>query len=503
MARGSGLTGVAALALSALLAGCAVGPDFVPPKAPDVQGYTPDRLGSRTASAETPGGQAQRFVRALDLPGQWWTLFHSKPLNALVERALANNADVQAAQAALRVARENVRAQRGTLFPQVDASFTAQRLLPQPTGPEIDNTTVAPTFNLFTTQLNVSYTPDVFGGLGRAIENLEALEDAQRFQLEATYLTLTSNLAGAAVQEASLRGQIAATEQIIKIERDFLDLLRQQRAAGQIAELDVAAQEAALAQTEQTLPPLQKALAQQRDLQAALAGGFPSDKRAEKFELTAMRLPRDLPVSLPSKLIEQRPDLKAAESNLHAAGALVGVAIANRLPNIVITGVAGSTAPQFNQLFASGTEWWEITGAVTQPIFHGGTLFHRELAAKAAFDQAKAQYRSTVIQGFQNVGDALQAVRSDAVTLQKAVAAERAASKTLEIVRGQLRLGQVSYLGLLTAQQTYQQALLSLAQAKAQRYADTVALFAALGGGWWNRHDVEPEKPLTIGDFFR
>ena len=503
MARGSARTGIAALALAGLVAGCAVGPDFVPPPAPDVQGYTPDPLGAHTASAKTPGGQAQRFVHDLDLPGQWWTLFHSRPLNRLVERALVNNADVAAAQAALRVARENVRAQRGTLLPQVDAGFSAVRTLPAISGPEIDNSSVAPTFNLFTTQLSVSYTPDVFGGLGRAVENLEALEDAQRFQLEATYLTLTSNLAGAAVQEASLRGQIAATEQIIKIERGFLDLLRQQRKAGQIAELDVAAQEAALAQTEQTLPPLQKALAQQRDLQVALAGGFPSEKLAGKFELAALRLPRDLPVSLPSRLIEQRPDIKAAEANVHAAGALIGVAIANRLPNVTLTGSAGSTAPAVNQLFSSGSEWWAITGAVTQPIFHGGTLFHRELAAKAAFDQAKAQYRSTVILGFQNVGDALQAVRSDAVALQKAVAAERAAFKTLEIVRGQLKLGQISYLGLLTAQQTYQQALLALVQAKAARYADTVTLFAALGGGWWNRQDVDPEKPLTIGDFFQ
>lgn len=500
---GGALQGTAVALLAALLAGCAVGPDFVPPPAPDVPGYTPEPLARGTASAATPGGQAQRFVRDLDLPGQWWTLFHSKPLNALVERALANNADVQAAQAALRVARENVRAQRGALFPQVDAGFTGTRLLPPAAGPEIDNSTVAPTFNLFTTQLNVSYTPDVFGGTRRAIETLEAQADAQRFALEATYLTLTSNLAGAAVQEASLRGQIVATQQIIKIERDVLGLLREQRKAGQIAELDVVAQEAALAQVEQTLPPLQKQLAQQRDLLAALTGGFPSDRIFEKFELAALRLPRDLPVSLPSRLVEQRPDIKAAEANLHAAAAQIGVAIANRLPNITLTGTAGSTAPAIDQLFASGSEWWQITGAVTQPIFHGGTLFHRELAAKAAFDQAAAQYRSTVIQGFQNVADALRAIQSDAVALQKAVQSERAAARSLEIVRGRMRLGEINYVGLLIAQQTYQQALLSLAQAKAARYADTVALFAALGGGWWNRQDVAPEKPVTIGDFFR
>ena len=492
---------VAAIA-TLLLSGCAVGPDFVPPAAPDVHGYTPGPLAPRTATADTPGGQAQRFVRNLDLPGQWWTLFHSKGLNALVERALAANPDLQAAQAALRVARENVRAQQGALLPSVDATFSALRNLP-PIGGPIDNDTVAPTFNLFTTQLNVSYTPDVFGGTRRSIEALVAQEEQQRFLLEATYLTLTSNLAGAAVQEASLRGQIAATERIIKIERELLDLLRNQRTAGQIAESDVVVQEAALAQVEQTLPPLQKQLAQQRDLLAALAGGFPSDRLSARFELAILRLPRDLPVSLPAKLVEQRPDVRAAQANLHAAGALIGVAIANRLPNITLTAAAGSTAPAIDQLFASGSEFWAITGTVTQPIFHGGTLFHRELAAKATFDQAKAQYRSTVITAFQNVADALHAIHSDAVALQKAVASEHAAGRSLDIARRRMELGDINYLGLFIAQQTYQQAVLALALAKAARYADTVALFQALGGGWWNRADVEPEKPVTIGDFFQ
>jgi len=262
-------------------------------------------------------------------------------------------------------------------------------------------------------------------------------------------------------------------------------------------------QEAALAQVEQTLPPLQKQLAQQRDLLAALAGGFPSDRLSARFELASLRLPRDLPVSLPAKLVEQRPDVRAAQANLHAAGAQIGVAIANRLPNITLTAAAGSTAPAIDQLFASGTEFWAITGTVTQPIFHGGTLFHRELAAKATFDQAKAQYRSTVITAFQNVADALHAIHSDAVALQKAVASEHAAARSLDIARRRMELGDINYLGLFIAQQTYQQAVLALALAKAARYADTVALFQALGGGWWNRADVEPEKPVTIGDFFQ
>ncbi len=501
MARGI-FRGTAALAATALLASCAVGPDFAPPPAPQVPGYTPEQLAPTTASTATPGGEAQRFVKDLDLPGQWWTLFRSKPLNALVEKALASNQDLKAAQAALRVARENVLAQRGLLWPQVDANTSAFRGLP-PIGAPLDNSFQAPTFNLFTTQLSISYVPDVFGGTQRSIESLVAQKDQQRFQLEATYLTLTSNLAGAAVQEASLRGQIAATEQIIKIERDTLDLLRKQRAAGQIAEADAVAQEAALAQVEQTLPPLQKALAQNRDLMAALAGGFPSDRMSARFVLSAMRLPRDLPLSIPAKLIEQRPDVRMAEENLHAASALIGVSIANRLPNITLTANAGSTSDAINTMFGSGTQFWGVTAAATQPIFHGGTLFHRELAAKATYDQALAQYRSTVITSFQNVANSLRAIQSDAVALQKAVASERAAWHSLEIVRGRLRLGDVNYLGLLNAQQTYQQAVLALAQAKAARYADTVALFQALGGGWWNRQDVEPEKPTKLEDFFQ
>jgi len=496
------LQGAAIALIGALLTQCAVGPDFAPPAAPDVTRYTPEPLAKSTASAATAGGGAQRFAGDLDLPGQWWTLFHSKDLNSLVEKSLAANQDLKAAQAALTVAKQNVYAQRGALFPTLDANYTASRQV-APISEPSDFGAGSPTFNLFTAQLNVAYAPDVFGGVRRSIESLEAQADSQRFALEATYLTLTSNLAGAAVQEASLRGQIAATQTIIKIETDVLGVMRHQRELGDIAEGDVVAQEAALAQVEQTLPPLQKQLAQQRDLLAALSGGFPSDLLKERFDLAAMRLPRDLPVSLPSKLIEQRPDIRAAEANLQSASAQIGVAIANRLPNITLSGNPGATALAMNQLFVPGTEFWVITGSVTQPIFDGGTLFFREQAAKAAFKQAQAQYRSTVIVAFQNVADSLRAIQSDAIALQKAVASERAAARGLDITRQRMQLGDINYLGLLNAQQTYQTALLSLAQARAARLADTVALFQALGGGWWNRQDVEPEKPVTIGDVFQ
>ncbi len=495
------LHGVVAALTAALLGGCAVGPDFAPPPAPDVSGYTPEPLAKATAATGSPREGAQRFVQDLDLPGQWWTLFRCKPLNGLVEQALVNNQDVEAAQAALKVAKENVYAQQGLLLPAVDGNFTATRQgfeISQPS--DVGNVS---TFNLFTAQLNISYAPDVFGGTRRSIEALVAQADSQRFALEATYLTLTSNLAGTAVQEASLRGQIAATQKIIKVETDVLNLMRKQFQAGQIAEGDVVAQEAALAQVEQTLPPLQKQLYLQRDLLAALTGGFPSDKLSERFELTSMRLPRDLPVSLPAKLVEQRPDVRAAEANLQAASAQIGVAIANRLPNVALSATPGSTALAVDQLFTPGFNFWSITGSVTQPLFHGGTLLHREIAAKETFRQAAAQYRSTVIGAFQNVADSLRAIQTDAVALQKAVKSERAAAKGLDITRRRLELGDINYLGLLNAQQTYQQALISLVQARAARYADTVALFAALGGGWWNRNDVGPEKPVSLVDVFQ
>jgi len=483
------------------LAGCAVGPDFAPPPAPDVSGYTPEPLAPTVTGAATPGGNAQRFVKDLDLPGQWWTLFRSKPLNALIDKALAANPDLQAAQAALVVARENVYVQVGALLPAVDANFTGNRQkfeIGQPS--DVGNVSI---FNLFTGQLNISYTPDVFGGTRRSIESLQAQQDSQRFVLEATYLTLISNLAGAAVQEASLRGQIAATQTIIKIETDVLELLRKQFKLGQIAEGDVVMQEAALAQVEQTLPPLQKQLLQTRNLLAALTGGFPSERLPQKFFLTELRLPRELPVSLSSKIVEQRPDIRAAEANLQSASAQIGVAVANRLPNITLTGVVGSTALSLDQLLTPGFGFWAATGSITQPLFHGGALLHKQLAAEATFDQAAAQYKSTVRLAFQNVADSLRAIQTDAVALQKAVASEHASGRSLAIVRKRLELGDVNYLALLNAQQTYQQAVLSLAQAKAARYADTVALFQALGGGWWNRSDPNPEKQLSITNVFQ
>ena len=473
---------------ASLLGGCTVGPDFYRPPPPPVSGYTPGREIVQTVSAPGLAGAAQRFVRGRDIPGEWWALFHSPQLKSLIEEALRNNPDLDAAQAALRVARANANAQRGAFWPSVDGSFSATRQ-----RDAADNTGSPPaTYNVFTGQVSVSYVPDVFGANQRAVESLDAQTDAQRFQLEATHLTLTTNIVLAVVQEASLRGQIAATQKIIVIAKDVLDLLRRQRALGQVAEADVVAQEAALAQIQLTLPPLQRQLEQQQHLTATLVGRFPSRGPTQRFDLAMLRLPRDLPLTLPSKLVAQRPDVRAAEANLQSASAQIGVAIANRLPNFAITATAGSTAFSLSHLFEPQANFWSVTASVLQPIFRGGALKEREIGARAAYDQASAQYRSTVLAAFQNVADVLTALKTDADALQKAVAAERAAERSLVITRERLRLGDINYLALLNAQQTYQQALISVVQAQANRFADTAALFQALGGGWWNRSDVAP-----------
>jgi NodT family efflux transporter outer membrane factor (OMF) lipoprotein len=485
----------------ALVSGCAVGPDFAPPPAPDVSGYTAKPLSPKTVAADDAAGAAQRFAIGRDLPGDWWRLFGSVPLKNLVQRALINNPDLVAAQAALRVAQANMAAGQGAFFPSVDGGLGASR---QKTG---DGSTVGlatepATFNLFTGQVQVSYTPDVFGATRRTVESLQAQADRQRFQLEATYLTLTANIVVAAVQEASLRGQIAVTYKLIRIATDLLQTLREQLNAGAISESDILTQEAALAQIEQTLPPLQRQLAQQRHLLSALSGGLPSQEPPEKFELEALRLPRDLPVSLPSQLVEQRPDVRAAEENVHYTSALIGVAVANRLPNLSLTASYGVNSLSLDTLFAPGSNVWSFGGTALAPLFHGGTLFEREVAARDAFDQASSQYRSTVITAFQNVADCLTALQTDAVALQKAVAFESAAAKTLEITRRRLKIGDINYLELLNAQQTYQRALITLVLVQSNRFSDTAALFQALGGGWWNRADVVPRKPTPFFAIF-
>jgi NodT family efflux transporter outer membrane factor (OMF) lipoprotein len=477
MIRPFGLAAICAAALAAC-----VGPNFHRPQAPKVERYTIEPLPPSTSAAPAVGGAAQRFLEEQDVPRNWWTLFGSAQIDGLVEEALSNNPEIASAQAALRQAIESAAAQRGMYFPTVQASFDAQR---QRNAVGVLAPTLASgnaLFNLFTPQVTVTYVPDIFGANRRQVESLEAQAEASRFQLDATYLTLVANVVTTAVQEAGLRAQIAGTEHVIALERESLEVLKRQFALGQIAEADVFAQDAALAQLEGTLPPLYKQLHQTRDSLAALTGHLPADFHADRIDLDQLVLPPDLPLGVPSQLVERRPDVRAAEAQLHSATAQVGVAVANLLPQLMITGNLGSSATLMSDLFKPGTGFWTFGANATQTLFEGGTLLHRKRAADAAMDEAAAIYRSTVLTAFQNVADALHALDTDADALKAASRAAEAAERSLDVARHQLALGSVSYLALLSAELTYQQAVVSVAQARTNRYADTAALFQALGG---------------------
>jgi len=493
-----------------LTVGCAVGPRYHSPQAPANAGYAPAPLPQSSAAAAIHGGEAQHLISSREIPFDWWQLFQCPELNALVEQAFKANPTIVAAQAALVQAQELMRAQQGYYLPTLAGSTQAERhkisgnanssstIGVQGNGenklPEIEDPSHFPHnlpsyYSFYTADLAVGFVPDVFGGNRRQVESLAAQSDTQRFALEATYITLASNVVAAAIQEASLRAQIRVTEQIIEADVNSLQILRDQFHLGFAMRIDVALQEAALAQARTTLPPLQMQLEQTRDLIRALVGKLPNAQE-NVFELDALHLPPQVPLSLPAKLIEQRPDVRAAEAQLHAANAEVGVAVAAMLPRFSITAQSGGNATQIPWMFRSGGPFWNLIGNVSTPVFAGGTLLHQKRAATEALKQAGAQYQSTVIAGYQNVADTLHASWADADALAADVAAENSAKVTYDLTRRQVQLGYASYLTLLTAEVVYQQTLLTRVQAQATRFSDTVALFQSLGGGWWNRTEV-------------
>lgn len=473
------LAGLSACAGGLMLAGCAVGPNFASPPAPDVAGYTPEALTSPRSAEGGPRISGQRFANGADIPTRWWAAFRSRPLNDLIRLSVDHNPSLQSAEAAIRVAQFNALAQRGLFLPQLGINYTGtdQQLATTPQQDQVR-------YSLHTAQLNVSFTPDIWGGNRRAVESLDAQTEQAQFQLEAAYLTLTANVVTAAIQEASLRGQIAATQRLIKIARDILGILKNQFNAGQIAQVDVLTQETLLAQAEQALPPLQKQLAVQRDLLTALAGQFSADEVLQKFDLQRLTLPANLPVSLPGTMVRRRPDVRAAEAAVHAASAQVGVAVAARLPNITLSANPGVAAPSFAAMFTPSTLFYTVAASATQSVFDGMTLYHKQKAAEAGLEQAEAQYRQAVITAMQNVADALRSLQADARSVQAAIKAENAARASLDIVQKQLALGQINQVTLLNAQQAYFNTAIARVQADANRLSDTAALFMALGGGW-------------------
>jgi NodT family efflux transporter outer membrane factor (OMF) lipoprotein len=478
-------------AVACLLVSCAVGPNFKPPAAPKTDGYVPPGQ-AKSATSTTPiqGGEAQHFMDGLDIPGQWWTLFKSPELNALIERALANSPTLESAQAALRQANETTAAQRGAYYPSVSGTVSAARQKSQAAAYGIPGFSGAFFYNLDTAEVNVSYTLDAFGGIRREVEALQAQAEYQRFSLEAAYLTLTSNIVAAVVTEASLRAQVAATEDIAHSQQKQLDIVQARVNAGAASRADVLLQQATLQNTLATLPPLRSQLAQQRNQLAAYIGSLPADYSGAEFTLDSLSVPQDLPVSVPSKLVEQRPDVREYSALLHEATAQVGVATANMLPQITLTAAYGGESGTFSNIFSPASNLWSLMGSLTQPIFKGEQLLHQRRAAVAAAQEAAANYQATVITAFQNVSDTLYALQADADALQAQTIAERSAADSLGLVQAQYKSGAASYVQVLAAEQTHQTAAVALVKARAQRFADTAALFQALGGGWWNRSDV-------------
>ncbi len=489
--------GASVLAIAALLASCAVGPDFKSPAAPQVGGYTKESLVSRTSSTDAPTGLSQRLLQGRDVSQEWWRTFRSPALNALIAQSLNNNPTLQSAIASLRAANQAVYAQQGHFFPFVTANFNPTRQLTAgPISPVLSS--AANPFNLVTAQVAVSYTFDIWGLNRRTVEELRAMADNQRFQVEASYLTLAANVAVAAINEASLRGQIDATHQLIAINTKMLDILQRQLKEGYANRNDVALQEAALAQVKATLPPLRKALQVQRDALAALIGVYPSQEPRETFKLADLHLPEDLPVSLPAQLVEQRPNVRAAQEQLHAASAAIGVATANILPNVTIGANAGYAGTALPGLFSAPNLFWELAGNATQTAFDGGILLHELQQSKDTYHAAAWSYKGTVLGAVQNVADALRAVENDADALKAARDFERAAKISFDLAQQQMQTGYANILILLTAQQTYLQAVIAVVQARAARLNDTAALYQALGGGWWNRTAPPTEKILEV-----
>lgn len=475
------------LLLSSTLTACMVGPDFHSPQAPATNTYTKTPLPKKTTGVASAGnaGKKQEFLMGQTIPADWWTLYHSIPLNNLITEGLKNSPNLAAAKATLQQAKENYNAQIGTLlFPAVTAQFSPQRQ--SFSGSTINGSVPSSVFSLYNATVNVTYTLDLFGNARRQVEAASAQVDYQYYQLNGAYLSLTSNIVTTAIAVASLESQITATQQLIKENADQLEILKKQFNLGGVSQTDVLSQQTLLEQTRALLPPLEKSLAQTQHTLAILVGALPSQSQLPNINLDKLILPSQLPVSLPSALVRQRPDIQASEALLHQASAQVGVATSNLYPQITLSGDYGWSATAPSTLFHPVSNVWDFGGQLMQPIFRGGALRAQRRAAIAAYEQSYEQYRQTVLQAFKNVADALRALETDARELKAQKRAEIASRDTLVMTREQFKLGAVTFINVLNAEQQYQQTVIKRIQAQTARYSDTAALFQALGGGWWN-----------------
>lgn len=470
------------LGLSILAACSPVGPDFVRPTPPTATDFGPDAGSDATLGSAGAFGTAQRFATGnVPQSAHWWTQFGSPKLDALIERALQNNPSIEAASAALTNAREFAVAQSDNLLiPSVDAQAgqTREKISTAAFGLPGNS----PTFSLTNVSINVGYTLDFFGANRRKLEGLAAQTDQQAWLLQGARQTLAANIVTTAILEASLRANLHTTQAIVADQWELLQILLKRADLGAVSDTEVQNQRALWAQTNATLPPLRQQLAQTRHQLAAYLGKLPDVQELPEFNLSDFTLPVDLPLTVPSQLVHQRPDILASEAQLHQATATLGMTIASVYPNLTLSAGMGAMALQPGNVFNAASSVWNLGTNITQPLFHGGALIAEQHAAEAALQQSSAQYRQTVVNAFQNVADALHALHSDAQSLAAQTQNATAYGKNLERAQAQYALGALGYPEVLNARTRAEQALVTQAQAQAQRLSDTAAFYLALGG---------------------
>ena len=482
-----------ATALAGSLAACSFEPPLRVPQAPaDKTPYTAGISPKETVAPGGPSGHAQEIAYGKDLHEEWWKLFHSKALDELIAAGLKNSPSVAQAQAQLKQAEATARANASIFYPQVTGNLQANR---SKSSSAAFGGSGGFHYSLITGSVGVSYYPDIFGVNRLVYRNSEALVKYQQWELEAARLTLTGNIVTISISEAAAEGQIRATRAIVAQEQQLLDLTENQYKAGAVGYLNVVTQRSQLASEMATLPPLEQQLAVYRHELAILVGAFPGDARRQSFTLTELQLPEKLPVSLPSQLLKQRPDIRAALAQMRAANAVIGEARAQFYPTVQLSAAFGDTASHPGLFFNPASSIWSLVGALSQPIFEGGKLEAQKAEAHAAYDVVYAAYRSTVLSAFDQVANALRAVEHDAQTLAAQREALQAAAQALQLAQASYRAGASDYLTLLTSEVQYDNARIAEIKAESQRYQDTAALLVALGGGWWNKK--EPQAHTT------
>ena len=483
---------VIVMLLPAILAGCLVGPDYRAPEPPSTGAYTAEPQTPSTETAPGKAGIAQHFNSTVDIPAQWWMIFQSTQLDRMVREALDHSPTLTQAAARLTQAREEANARKGeTKYPELSGSLAAsrQQVNLAALGVPVDN---PPPFNLYNGSVAVSYALDLFGKNRRLIEGLNAQAEYQNWQVRGVRLMLAGNVVSAGIRQAELRAQIEITRELVALQARTLAITEQRHRAGGISEYEVRSQRTTLAQMQASLPLLEYQLDTVNHQLAVLMGKTPAEARVEEIGLEQLNLPRELPASLPSSLVRQRPDIRAAEALLHQACANVGVATANLYPQIELSASAGAIGTSFTD----GGPIWDFGAQLTQPLFKGGALRAEKRKAVAAYEEAGSAYQQTVLEAFREVADVLRAIEHNAKALHARSEAATQAEGAYQIALRRYNVGGISQADLLVAQRQHLQTALDQVASQAARYADSATLFQALGGGWWNEDQSNSAETL-------